>query len=66
MDWALQAVSIESAITSRDTREYFIPSVPMEMPSLTVIRPKRLGHRPAVRSAASARRVSHRVRGCMG
>ena len=30
-------VSIESAITSRDTREYFIPSVPIEMPSEIVI-----------------------------
>ena len=29
--------SIESAIISRDTSEYFIPSVPMEMPSETVI-----------------------------
>ena len=37
---ALHAVSIESAITSRDTREYFIPSVPIEMPSLTVMVPK--------------------------
>src|ERR1043166_6040845 len=30
-------VSIESAITSRDTSEYFIPSVPIEMPSEIVI-----------------------------
>jgi len=27
------AVSIASAITSRDTSEYFMPSVPMLMPS---------------------------------
>src|SRR5688500_8121353 len=33
-------VSIESAITSRDTSEYFIPSVPIEMPSEIVIVPK--------------------------
>src|SRR5687768_4330077 len=30
-------VSIESAIKSRDCREYDIPSVPIEMPSLTPI-----------------------------
>ena len=57
MLWALQAVSIESAITSRLTREYFIPSVPIEMPSLTVIVPKVWGIAPAARAAASARRV---------
>src|SRR5438477_8351856 len=37
MHCALHAVSIESAMTSRETSEYFIPSVPIEMPSLTVI-----------------------------
>ena len=52
---ALHTVSIESAITSRETREYFIPSVPMEMPSLTVIVPKVWGMPPAARTAASAR-----------
>jgi hypothetical protein len=30
-------VSIESAITSRETSEYFIPSVPIEMPSEMVM-----------------------------
>ena len=30
-------VSMESAMTSRETREYFIPSVPMEMPSEMVM-----------------------------
>ena len=54
MDCALQAVSIESAITSRDTREYFIPSVPIEMPSLTVIVPNDLRHGARRPSAASA------------
>jgi len=53
--WALHTVSIESAITSRETREYFMPSVPMEMPSLTVIVPKVCGMPPAARTAASAR-----------
>jgi len=46
--WALQAVSIESAITSRLTREYFIPSVPIDMPSLTVMVPNIWGMAPAV------------------
>src|SRR6059036_1973995 len=40
---ALHAVSIESAMTSRETREYFMPSVPIEMPSLTVIVPNVCG-----------------------
>ena len=46
-----------SAITSRLTREYFIPSVPMEMPSLTVMVPKSCGIPPAACVAASARRA---------
>ena len=37
-------VSMESAMTSRLTREAFMPSVPMEMPSLTVMVPKRKGN----------------------
>ena len=52
---ALHAVSIESAITSRETREYFIPSVPIEIPSLTVIVPKTWGMAPESRMADSAR-----------
>ena len=36
MHCPLTLVSIASAITSRDTSEYFIPSVPMPMPSVTV------------------------------
>ena len=36
-----------SAITSLLTREYFIPSVPIEMPSLTVMVPKVWGMPPA-------------------
>ena len=48
-------VSIESAITSRDTSENFMPSVPMEMPSETVIVPKSCGIAPALRVAPSAR-----------
>src|SRR6185312_13807060 len=30
-------VSMESAMTSRETREYFMPSLPMEMPSEMVM-----------------------------
>ena len=57
MRCAPHAVSIESAITSRDTSEYFMPSVPIEMPSLTVIVPKVCGIAPDSRSACSARRA---------
>jgi hypothetical protein len=55
---ACTAVSIESAITSRDTSEYFMPSVPMEIPSETVIVPKICGIAPAFFSACSARSAS--------
>ncbi len=58
MAWALHTVSIESAITSRETSEYFIPSVPIEMPSETVIVPKTCGIVPAARSASMARSAS--------
>ena len=53
-DCAWQTVSIESAIISRETREYFIPSVPIEIPSLTVIVPKVCGIVPACWSAETA------------
>ena len=56
---APQTVSMESAMTSRETSEYFMPSVPMEMPSLTVMVPKICGMacriRAAIRMARSAR-----------
>ena len=58
MHCAPHTVSIESAITSRETSEYFMPSVPIEMPSLTVIVPKICGMAPASASAASARSAS--------
>ena len=41
-------VSIESAMTSRDTNEYFIPSVPMEIPSEIVIENQFKIARPAI------------------
>ena len=47
MHWPLTATSIASAITSRDTSEYFIPSVPMPMPSVTVGKPNTWGIAPA-------------------
>ena len=50
-----------SAITSRDTSEYFIASVPMPMPSVTVGVPNTCGLAPALSSAAMARSTS----GCM-
>ena len=46
IDCAPHAVSIESAMTSRETSEYFMPSVPIEMPSLTVIVPNICGIAP--------------------
>ena len=55
--WALHTASIESAMISRDTSEYFIPSVPIEIPSLTVMVPNVCGIPPACRIAASARRA---------
>ena len=51
---AFTAVSIESAITSRETNEYFMPSVPIEMPSDTVIVPNICGIAPACFNAFSA------------
>ena len=64
---APQTVSMESAMTSRDTSEYFMPSVPIEMPSLTVMVPKTCGMRPGRRTAASARAREHvEARRCTG
>ncbi len=51
-------VSIASAITSRETSEYFMPSVPMPMPSVTVGMPNTCGIAPASFSAAIARSTS--------
>lgn len=46
---------MESAITSRDTSEYFMPSVPIDIPSDMVMVPNICGMAPAVLNAASAR-----------
>ena len=58
MAWPLTEVSMASAITSRDTSEYFIASVPMPMPSVTVGTPNTCGLAPAASSAAMARSTS--------
>ena len=55
MHWPLTATSIESAMTSRDTSEYFMPSVPMPMPSVTVGKPNTCGMAPASLRAAITR-----------
>ncbi len=54
MAWPLTEVSIASAMTSRDTSEYFIASVPMPMPSVMVGTPNTCGFAPAASSAAIA------------
>ena len=56
--WPFTLVSIVSAITSRDTSEYFIASVPMPMPSVMVGTPNTCGIAPASFSAAMARSTS--------
>ena len=47
-------VSIESAITSRETKEYFIPSVPIEIPSEIVIVLKITAFPPASSAPSAA------------
>ena len=47
-------VSIESAITSRDTSEYFMPSVPIEIASDTVMVLKMIGLPPAPDTPSAA------------
>ncbi len=51
-------VSMLSAITSRETSEYFMPSVPMPMPSEMVGVPKSCGLAPACRRAVTAASAS--------
>ena len=45
--WPCTQVSTQSAITSRETSEYFMPSVPMAMPSEMVGVPKTWALPPA-------------------
>src|SRR6476659_2349627 len=58
MPSAPTTVSMESAMTSRETSEYFMPSVPMEMPSDTVMVLKTMALPPASLAPASASRAS--------
>ena len=51
-------VSIESAMTSRETSEYFIPSVPMEMPSEIVMVLKMIDLPPASSAPRAEARAS--------
>src|SRR5205809_7385745 len=50
--------SMESAMISRETSEYFMPSVPMEMPSEMVMVSKMMALPPAALAPASASRES--------
>ena len=66
--WPPTQVSTQSAITSRETRLYFMPSVPIAMPSLMVGVPKICGLAPAsfrASTAASASRCSPLLHGVM-
>ena len=56
--WPWTQVSTQSAITSRETREYFIPSVPIDIPSEMVGVPKICGLPPASLTAATAASAS--------
>src|SRR5260221_2177413 len=53
--WPFPAVSIASAITSRETSEYFMPSVPMPVPAVAGGKRKSGGMAPAVFTAGAAR-----------
>jgi len=50
--WAVAMISMESAISSRLAREYFIPACPMAIPSHTPIVGKVTGVPPAIRIPA--------------
>ena len=57
--WALMTVSMESAIRSRDWREYDMPSVPIDIPSDTPMVLNRIPTKPALSTpslTAAARR----------
>jgi hypothetical protein len=45
--WPLTAVSMQSAMTSREISEYFMPSVPIDIPSEMVGVPNTCGLAPA-------------------
>jgi hypothetical protein len=56
--WPPTHVSTQSAITSRDARLYFMPSVPIAMPSLIVGVPKTCALPPASSMPAMAASAS--------
>ncbi len=56
--WPITATSIESAMTSRDTSEYFMPSVPIDTASDTVGVPKICALPPAASIASTAASAS--------
>ena len=56
--WPCTAVSMQSAMTSREISEYFMPSVPIDMPSEIVGVPKVCGLPPACRTASTAASAS--------
>jgi len=58
--WPRATSSMESAITSRETSEAFIPSVPIETPSLTAMVLNSIGVPPAARMPALTRSASAR------
>ena len=56
--WPPTQVSMQSEMTSRDTSEYFMPSVPIAMPSLMVGVPKICGLAPAALMPSTAASAS--------
>ncbi len=56
--WPCTQVSMQSAITSRDTRLYFMPSVPIAMPSEIVGVPNTCALPPAARMPSTAASAS--------
>ncbi len=66
--WPWAAVSMQSAMTSREISEYFMPSVPIDMPSEMVGVPKICGlasEALMAATAASARRCRPELHGVM-
>ena len=58
--WPRATSSIESATTSRLIKDAFMPSVPIETPSLTEIVPNSIGVPPAARMPAFTASASRR------
>jgi hypothetical protein len=56
--WPLTQVSMQSAMTSREISENFMPSVPIDMPSEMVGVPNTCGFAPASRMVAMAMSAS--------